>query len=86
MLPSILDLSTLRFLMWIIIVIAIVIAVLVVKSVEAPMLRVFVAGFLAIICLSSYFYQKGLTECKTQDKSCTFFSYVVPNSGGIING
>jgi uncharacterized protein YqhQ len=84
MLPSWLDLSSLKLSMWVLIVIGVFLALLVVKHMEQAMLRVFVASFIIVFCLVCYFYQKGLTECKTQDKNCSFFGYEIPKSGGIL--
>lgn len=79
MLPKFLDLSHLGMAMWLVMIIGAIVILLVIKSVEKAMLRVFVFIFLAVLCGVCYFYQKELTECKNTGKECTFFGYKVPN-------
>lgn len=85
MLPAFLDLSTLQTLMLVFMGLGVLIILLVIKSVDKPMLRVFICVLIALLCLASWSYYKMLSNCEKNGSKCTFFTQEVPQDGGFIS-
>ncbi|HMS25085.1 MAG TPA: hypothetical protein PKB15_05290 [Acidimicrobiia bacterium] len=85
MLPRWLDITSLKISMWAIIIVGVIVAIQSIRHVEKAMLRVFITGFITILCLTCYFYQKSLSECKASGKQCSFIGYKVPPTGSIFS-
>lgn len=85
MLPAGLDLQTMSFIMWIVIAISIVAGLMIIFSLEKPVLRVLTTIIIATLILTCYMYTKQLNKCDSTGTTCTFFSLEIPQDGGFIN-
>jgi hypothetical protein len=85
MLPSFLDLSTMTWIMYLIMAVGVIVGLMVIKSGEKPMLRVVVTVLIAVLVLTCYVYTKQLRTCDKEGTKCTFFGMEVPADGGFIN-
>lgn len=79
MLPDFLDISHMKFIMVVLIVVSFVLFVAVVKVMDKAMLRVFVSLALLGIAFAGYHYYKDLNKCRKTGKACSILGYKVPN-------
>lgn len=85
MLPGGFDLQTMTVIMWIVIVVCAITALLLIKSLDKPVLRVVITVVIAGIIISSYQYTRILSQCEKTGSQCTFFNAKVPQDGGFVN-
>ncbi len=85
MLPRGFDIQTMIVIMWIVIIVCMITALMLIKSLDKPVLRVVITIVIAGIIISSYQYTRILGECSRSGTQCTFFNAKVPQDGGFIN-
>jgi len=85
MLPGGFDIQTMTVIMWIVIVVCSITALMLIKSLDKPVLRVIITVVVAGLIISSYQYTRILNTCEKNGTQCTFFNTKVPQDGGFIN-
>ncbi len=85
MLPSYLDLTTMTWVMYLIIFVSILVAFMIIKTGEKPMLRVVSVAIIGVVIVFSYVHVRQFNECKVTGNTCTFLSAEVPQDDGFIN-